>query len=56
LVNNAFLAGISPPIPPNYVRCDVNHDGFINPNDVSDVNNKFLAGVPQLPNTCPDCP
>jgi hypothetical protein len=55
-VNNAFLAGIFPPIPPQYVRCDVNHDGFINPNDVSDVNNKFLAGVPQLPNTCPDCP
>ena len=56
LVNNAFLAGISPPIPPNYIRCDVNHDGFINPNDVSDVNNKFLAGIPQLPSTCPDCP
>jgi hypothetical protein len=56
LVNNAFLAGILPPIPPNYIRCDVNHDGFINPNDVSLVNNKFLASVPQLPNTCPDCP
>ncbi len=56
LVNNAFTAGILPPLPAAYVRCDVNHDGWINANDVSTVNNKFTAGVGQLPNACPDCP